>query len=155
MTERRPLPDDFAAESLYAEDAWFVHELVELSEERVRAIMDTTRLGSLVDAQQLVGAHLKHVPGAVAIHTGGTLANLHVVYALGVRPSDGWTGYGTRVREARFPKMGEIGPEAELLATCTKHRFVRGCHFMEYEFEYTQGGEVFFTSSQSAVWHRE
>ena len=155
MSERRPIPADFVHESLYAKDAWFVHELIEVSEERVRAIMDTTKLGPLVDAQNEVGGHQKHVPAAIMIHTTATLANLHVVYALDIRPSDGWAGYGTKVTKARFPTMGEIGPEAELVATCVKHREVRGCHFLDYEFDYSQNGETFFRSQQSCVWHRE
>lgn len=152
--ERRPIPEDFAAESVYTADAWFVHALLEISEERVRGIMDTTRLGALVDAQREIGAHFKHVPAGIAIHTAATLSNLHAVYALGLRPSEGWTGYGTKVEKARFPAMGRIGPEAELRADIVKHRVIRGVHFIDYALEYSQLGEIFFTSRQSAVWRR-
>ncbi len=123
------IPADFEAEALYAPDAWFVHDVLEIDVEagRVVGVIDTTRLGALVEAQRPHPGHHKHLPGAVAIQVTGTLGNLHAVYVLGLRPSQGWVGYGTHVREARFRRMGTIGPpvEAELQATRARRRAER------------------------------
>jgi hypothetical protein len=92
-----PIPDDFAIESMYERDAWFVHDLVEVDRAARRIVggIDTTRLGAFVDAPRAWPTHDKHLPGAVAIQITGTLAQLHGVYVLDMRSTDGWLGYGT------------------------------------------------------------
>lgn len=148
------LPPDFASESLYAPSHWFVHDLVALDREAQRVVgyTDTTRLGPLVDAQIVRPGHPKHVPGAVAIQMTGTLGNLHAAYLLGLRPSEGWAGYGTHIKKASFRRMATIGPPVFATCECTRHRRFRGTWFLDYRFEYVQQGEVFYTSEQTAAW---
>lgn len=148
------LPDDFARESLYAPSHWFVHDLVELDADAQRVVgyTDTTRLGPLVDAQVVRPGHPKHVPGAVAIQITGTLGNLHAAYLLGLRPSEGWAGFGTHIKKAAFRRLATIGPPILATCTCTRHRRFRGTWFLDYDFEYTQEGKVFYTSQQTAAW---
>jgi len=150
------LPDDFHTESLYAPDCWYLHDLVELDRDAQRIVgwTDTTRLGALVDAQQPWPGHPKHVPGAVAIQLTGTLGNLHAAYLLDLRPSQGWVGYGTHLRNARFRKMGQIGPPMISHAVCTRHRNLRGTWFLDYSFTFEQDGEVLYESTQTAAWVR-
>jgi len=150
------LPDDFAEESLYEPDCWYLHDLVELDRDAQRIIgwTDTTRLGRLVDAQRPLPGHPKHVPGAVAVQLTGTLGNLHAAYLLDLRPSRGWIGYGTHLARARFRRMGAIGPPLISIATCTRHRRLRGTWFLEYTFRFEQEGEVVYESEQTAAWVR-
>jgi 3-hydroxymyristoyl/3-hydroxydecanoyl-(acyl carrier protein) dehydratase len=151
-----PLPDDFAAEALYAADAWFVHGLREIdaASRRVVAHMDTTRLGPLVDAQREVSGHQKHVPAAMVIQATGTMGQLYAVYALGLRATEGWSGYGTHIREARFHRMGLIGPPITVSVTATKQRQMMGTWFCEFDFAFVQDGQPVYTSKQSAAWRK-
>lgn len=151
-----PLPPDFADECLYAEDQWFVHDLLELDPQAglVRGRVDTTRLGRLVESQQVRVGHPLHVPGAVMIQITGTLGNLHAVYGLGLRISEGWSGFGTHVRGARFPSLGRIGPPMDVELRATRHRRFRGRHFVDYAYRYEQEGREVYRSEQAAIWFR-
>lgn len=145
--------DDFARESLYAPEAWFIHELLALDEIAgvIRARTDTTRLGFLVDAQRDLPGHARHLPGAVAIQITGTLGQLHATYLLRLRPSDGWVGFGTHLKMARFPSMGVIGPPLDVQATVLRSRAIRGTVFNEYRFAFTQEGRTVYESEQTAA----
>lgn len=149
-----PLPPDFHRECLYAPDQWYVHDLLALDADagHVRARVDTTRLGPLVDAQVVSPGHPRHVPGAVMVQITGTLGNLHAVYALGLRMSEGWSGFGTHVRGARFPSLGRIGPPMEVELRVKRHRRLRGRHFVDYAFRYEQEGREVYHSEQAAIW---
>lgn len=149
-----PIPDDFRHECLYSPDAWYVHDLLEVDETIVRAVCDTTQLGALVDAQRQWPAHPKHMPAAISVQITGTLGIMHAVYGLGMRPTEGWSGFGTHVQGAKFPSMGKIGPEVELVGKITRNRTVRGTVFIDYDFTYTQEGRVVFQSKQTAGWVR-
>ena len=152
-----PLPPDFANESLYGPDAWYVHDLLEIDADAgiVRARVDTTRLGALVEAQNERLGHPRHVPGAIMVQITGTLGNLHAVYVLGLRPSEGWTGFGTQVRTARFPSLGRIGPPLDVELRTARIRRLRGRTFVDYAFRYAQEGREVYLSQQSAIWFRE
>lgn len=150
-------PENFVANALYTPEAWFLHELLEVDREggRVVAQMDTTQLGELVAAQRTETGHARHVPAACVIQSTGVLGNVHSQLILGLAPEEGWYGYGTRIREARFHKMGVIGPPVIATLVADRTRCRRGTWFCEYSFTYTQDGELFYTSSQSAVWLRD
>lgn len=145
--------EQFVRESLYAPEAWFVDELIELDERAgvIRARTDTLRLGFLVDAQRALPGHAKHLPGAVAIQITGTLGQLHATFLLGLRPSDGWVGFGTHLKMARFPRMGTIGPPLDVQATVTRSRTIRHTVFNDYRFEFTQEGHRVYESEQTAA----
>lgn len=149
-----PIPEDFAAESLYAPEAWFVHDVLELDADRVVALVDTTRLGPLVQAQRPWPGHARHFPGAVAIQVTGTLGQLHAIYGMGLRASEGWVGFGTHIHRARFPGMGEIGPPVQAALQATRKRQLRGTWFVDYDFRYTQEGRLIYESTQTAAWGR-
>jgi hypothetical protein len=152
-----PIPFDFEQESLYLPSHWYVHDVIEIDREaqRVVGVVDTTRLGDLVAAQRPWPGHQPHLPGAVAIQVTGTLGNLHAVYVLGLRPTQGWVGYGTHVNRARFWRMGLIGPPILAIATAQRSRQMRGTWFVEYAFRFEQQGEVVYESEQSAAWRRQ
>lgn len=152
-----PLPDDFARELLYAPRSTYVHELVELDTDASRAIalMHTTDLGPLVEDQVVGPSHPKHVPGALMVQATGTLGLLHAVYVLGLRPTEGWGGFGTHMDKVRFRNLGRIGPDVRMEVTATRTRWLRGTCFADYAFTYTQEDQVVFTSTQKAAWVRK
>ena len=152
-----PIPSDFEAECLYDRSAWYMHDVLEIDMEQQRVVieLDTNDLGPLVAAQRQVGGHELHLPGAVMVQMTATLGNLHAVYVLGLRPTEGWHGYGTKIVGARFNSMGRIGPPVIATATATRARQVRGTWFIDYTFEYTQEGEIVYASEQSSVWLRQ
>lgn len=154
LAARVPLPPDFHTECLYGADQWFVHDLLALEPDPVRVVglVDTTKLGPLVDSQVVTPGHPRHVPGAVMVQITGTLGNLHAVYILGLRMSDGWSGFGTHIRGAKFPSIGRIGPPMEVELTVKRQRRFRGRHFVEYAYRYTQEGRDVYLSEQAAIW---
>lgn len=157
LEDALPLPADFEAECLYRPEAWFLHDLIELDADagRVVARCDTTRLGALVDAQIELPAHPKHLPGAVALQITSTLASLHAVYLMDMRPSQGWAGFGTHVHSLRFPRMGRIGPPVDCTLELISRRTLRATVFTRYRFTYRQEGEVVYESEQTAAWVRK
>lgn len=149
-----PLPEDFTAECLYGPDQQYVHDLLEVDREAGRVVgqVDTTRLGPLVDAQRVRPNHPQHVPGAIMVQITGTLGNLHAVYVLDLRPTEGWTGFGVHMKEARFPSIGRIGPPMRVELETLRMRRFRGRHFATYRFRFTQEGRELYLSEQTAVW---
>ncbi|MCB9680947.1 MAG: hypothetical protein H6733_05695 [Alphaproteobacteria bacterium] len=161
MTAPLPLPadavlDDFVHEALYDPSAWFVHRVlaVEPDAQRLVAEMDTTRL-ALVDAQRVVPGHPKHVPAAIAVQATGTLGHLYAVYALGLRTTEGWVGFGTHIHKARWGKMGRIGPPMWMEARCDRTRVLWGTRFCDFSFRFEQDGETVYTSRQTAAWRQD
>lgn len=153
---RPGFPADFASECLYAPSHWFVHELTTLDRAAGRVVgeIDTTQLGGYDAAQRLVGAHEAHVPGAVMIQVTGTLGNLHATYVLGLKVSEGWVGYGTHVKEAKFKRLARIGPRVIASLSEQKRRQWQGAWFLTYAFRFEQEGHVVYESEQTAVWRQ-
>lgn len=151
-----PFPPEFEREALYDPAHWYVHDVLELDADahRVVGLVDTARLGALVEAQRPWPGHERHLPGAIAMQITGTLGNLHAVCVMGLRASEGWVGFGTHVRDARFRKAGLIGPPIRAAAEAHRRRQLRGTWFLDYRFRYEQEGEVVFESEQTAVWTR-
>lgn len=156
MTDLRAFIDDFAPEAMYAPEAWFVHRLlrVDPASRTVEAELDTTAQDALVTAQREVAGHEKHLPAASVIQATGTMGQLYAVYALGLRATAGWSGYGTHIREARFHRMGVVGPPVHITLTCTRQRQMMGAWFCEFDFAFRQGDALVYTSKQSAAWRR-
>lgn len=148
------MPPDFASESLYAPEAWFVHDILDIDPDaqRVRVAIDTERLGAIVDAQRARPGHPKHFPGAIAIQVTGTLGQLHAIYVLGLRPSEGWAGFGATIKKARFPSLGHIGPGVTAECVATKVRQYKGTYHVTYAFTFEQDGKVIYESTQTSAW---
>lgn len=145
--------DDFAGESMYARDAWFLHEILELDTEAKRLVgrLDTTRLGFLVDQQRDWPLHERHLPGAVAVQMTATLGQLYAIHLKGLRASEGWVGFGTHIHKAKFGNLGRIGPPVEAAVTGVRERRLRGTWFLELAFRYTQEGKDLYVSTQTSA----
>jgi hypothetical protein len=150
-----PLPSDYATEAMYAPEAWFVHDLdVFADENRIVGHIDTNKLGTLAAAQRVWPQHPQHFPGAVAIQVTGVLGQLYAVYVLDLRATQGWVGFGTHIKTARFASMGVIGPPVRAHLEATSVRNIRGTIFTRYAFRFEQEDRVIYTSEQTAAWVR-
>jgi len=146
--------EDYANECMYARDAWFIDKILELNPEEKRIIgqLNTEKLTTLVEHQRIWPGHPKHFPGAVAIQMTATLGQLYAIYVLGLRATEGWVGFGTHIKKAKFGALGVIGPTVEAKATCIRARQFRGTWFTDFEFEYTQNSKLLYASTQTAAW---
>lgn len=151
-----PMPADFADESLYGPDAWYIHdvELIDPDANRIVGVLDTTRLTWWADNQRPWAEHPAHVPAAIQIQMTATLAQLHVIYVLGKRSTDGWIGWGTHVKKARFASPALIGPPVIAECIATRVRTIAGTLFCDYAFEYRQEDRVTYQSTQTAAWRQ-
>lgn len=156
MTERNELLEQFAGESLYTPDQWYIDEIVECDEQHVIGICDTSKLVDhpVVLAQRPWPAQPKHIPGAIMVQITGTLGNIHAVFALGLRMSEGWAGFGTNILDAKFRGIGHIGPALRCELKVEETRELRGTRFVTYAFRYQQEGRTVYTSRQRASWLR-
>lgn len=150
------LPADFVRESLYRPEAWYIHdvEVIDVEANRVVGVLDTTRLTWWADSQRPWGEHPAHVPAAVQIQMTATLAQLHVIYVLRKRTTEGWIGWGTHVKRARFGSPALIGPPVVAECVATRVRSITGTLFVDYAFEYRQDDRVTYQSQQTAAWRR-
>lgn len=151
-----PIPEAFAAESLYTPDQWYVHDVLELGEGRVVGVCETESLRAhpLVLAQRSWPNQPKHVPGAVMVQITGTLGNIHAVCVLGLRMSEGWVGFGTNILEAKFRGLGRIGPPLRCELRVEDVRRLEGAVFVTYAFRFRQEDAPIYSSRQRAVFRR-
>jgi len=98
--------------------------------------------------------HPHHVSGALMIHATGILGFAHAFFVLDLRHADGWIGYGTHIHEAKFRRMGRIGPPLELACSATSVRRIKGSILARYQFRFEQDGDLIYEGDQSALWSR-
>ncbi len=148
------IPPDFASECLYTEETWYIRDILELEPEGKRVVVqiDTARMTHLVGSQVVRPGHPRHVPAALMVQLTGTLGNLHAVYGMGCRMSEGWVGYGTGIRNARFPSIGLIGPDFIATMDVTRVRKLGERRFVEYRFNYDQEGRTIYMADHTALW---
>lgn len=150
------MPEAFASESLYTPDQWYVHDILELDAEHVVGVCDTATLvdNPLVVAQRPWPGQPKHVPGAIMVQITGTLGNVHAVFGLGLRMSEGWVGFGTNILTAKFKGLGQLGPPLRCALKVDDQRELGGQLFVTYAFRYEQDGQLVYSSRQRACWGR-
>jgi hypothetical protein len=148
--------DEFRAESLYDEEQWYVHDVLEVDADHVVGICETDALAHspIVAAQRPWPGQPKHVPGIVIVQITGTLGNIHAVLGLGLRMSEGWVGFGTNILEARFRGLGRIGPPLRCELQVVDLRRLEGSLFVTYSFRFSQASTTIYSSRQRAAWRR-
>ncbi|MEO0605150.1 MAG: hypothetical protein AAF211_27215, partial [Myxococcota bacterium] len=117
-------------------------------------LVDTTRLGPIVEAQRVFPGHPPHVPGAVVVQLTATLANLLSAYVLEMPRTEGWVGFGTHIHEARFPSIGQIGPAMQVTCTAVRVRSFRGTTFVRYAYHYVQEGRDVYVAEHTGAWFK-
>jgi hypothetical protein len=96
--------------------------------------------------------HPHHVSGALMVHVTAILGFAHAYFVLDLRHAAGWIGYGTHIHEAKFKKLGEIGPPIELVCTATNVRRIQKSIVARYRFRFMQNGALIYEGDQTAIW---
>jgi hypothetical protein len=148
------IPAEFQSESLYEPEQWYLHDVLELDADHVVGVCDTNAITNspIVAAQRPWPGQPKHVPGMVMVQITGTLGNIHAVFGLGLRMSEGWVGFGTTILEARFRGLGQLGPPLHCELRVDDLRRLEGSLFATYSFRFRQGSTTIYSSRQRAVW---
>lgn len=150
-----PFEPAFLSELLYDPEVLFFDGLLEVNKEasRVKCRMPTLDSMPFTRSQRVhPQKHPRHVAGAVLVHATGMLGCIHTYYVLGLKHSEGWTGYGTHIHSAKFRKL--VPPGEPIIATCTalKTRSGRSRHLVRYGFLFEHEGDVCYESEQTAMW---
>jgi hypothetical protein len=141
----------------YAAEAILIDEILEVDREesRVVARMPTHEKLPLTEHQRVhPERHPLHVAAGVMVHLTGMMGYAHAYYVLDLRKADGWVGFGTNIRDARFGRLVTIGPPLRCECRGTGTRRIRGALYVKYAFRFEQEGEVVYESRQAAVWRR-
>ena len=151
------LDPEFVDDSPYEREALLIDEILEVdaAQSRLLARMPT-HAGLPLTALQRVHPvkHPRHVAAGGIVHATGMLGLAHGYYVLGLRYKDGWIGFGTNIKEARYGRLATVGPPLLLECRGLRTRRLRGGLYVSYGFRFTQEDEVVYESEQAAVWRR-
>lgn len=152
-----PLDPEFVADCLYLPDGLLIDELLEVDREasRIRVRMPTHDALPITRSQRVHPTlHPRHVSGGLMVHMTGVAAFVHFYYVLGLRHSDGWTGYGVRIHEARFKNLA-VPPEPLVLeCTALRTRRIKDTINARYRFVFTQNDKLVYEGEQTALWQK-
>jgi len=151
------LPPEFVADCPYGPGGLLIDDIVSIDRDAnalvasmpTRADFPLTR-----DQRAHPQRHPHHVSGALMIHATGIVGFAHAYFLLELRHADGWIGYGTHIHNARFRRMGRIGPPMTLACKATAVRKIKSAIYARYEFRFEQDGDLVYEGDQSALWSR-
>jgi hypothetical protein len=144
----------FRAELLYDPEVLLLDELLELDPERslVRASLTFDATTPLTAQQRVSKHHPRHLAGGLILHATGSLGFAHAYYLLGLRTSDGWSGYGTHIHRAVFRGLLEPGDRVEAACRATRVRLGEERHVIRYSFDFRREGKRVYEGDQTAMW---
>ena len=150
-----PLDPEFTRDCLYREGGLLLDEVLEVDREAslVRARMPTHAELPITSEQRVDPVlHPRHVSGGLMVHMTGVIAFVHFYYVLDLRHSDGWTGYGVRIHNARFKSLAKVGEPLILECQATRTRRIRESINARYHFRFTQEDRLVYEGDQTAMW---
>jgi hypothetical protein len=149
--------DHFLDTFLYRQEAFLVDEILAMDAEAgvIEARMDTQRKLPFAAAQRTSENHPGHVSGAEIIMITGGLGCLHAWFFHGCRWDEGWAGFGNRIHRADFKRLARIGPPLDLVSRETRRRVGPRRVLLRYEFEFSQAGELVYSSEQTAMFFKD
>jgi 3-hydroxymyristoyl/3-hydroxydecanoyl-(acyl carrier protein) dehydratase len=150
-----PFSPEFLDDMFYDPAVLFFDGIVEIDKaaSRVTCSMPTNQPMPFTDHQRVHPVkHPRHVGGAVMIQLTGNLGFVHAYHLEGLRHGEGWTGFGTHIKNAVFRKL--VTPGSPLICSCTQAKVRRGKGriFSIYRFEFRQDDQLAFESEQMAMW---
>src|SRR5215208_4980355 len=107
------LDPDFVDDSPYGPDALLIDEILVVDRDAslIQARMPThSALPITRDQRTHPVRHPPHVSGGLMVHATGMIGFAHGWYIMDLRHREGWIAYGTHIHEARFRRMGQLGP---------------------------------------------
>jgi hypothetical protein len=150
-----PLDPAFVADCPYLPEGLFIDEIVEVDREASRVVvsMPTHAELPLTRTQRVhPQRHPRHVNGGLMVHMTGIAGFVHAYYVLDLRHSEGWVGYGGRIRAARYHALAEIGEPIRIEVTATQAKIGATRGVARYDFRMSQRDELVYTSDQTAMW---
>jgi hypothetical protein len=96
--------------------------------------------------------HPAHISGGLMIHMTGMVGFVHAYYVLGLRHSEGWIGYGARIRSGRFAALAT--PGEPLVLECRAVQVRRGSAnvLARYAFRFHQNETLIYSGDHTALW---
>jgi 3-hydroxymyristoyl/3-hydroxydecanoyl-(acyl carrier protein) dehydratase len=146
----------FLDELLYDPEVLVLDELLEVDPERslVRATLEVTPELPLTAQQRVSKHHPRHLAGGLILHATGSLGFVHAYYVLGLRTSEGWSGYGTHIHRAVFRGLIEPGDRVEAECRATRVRLGTERHVVRYAFDFRREGKRVYEGDQTAMWFK-
>lgn len=149
------LDPDFVADCPYLADGLFIDEILEVDRDNSRVVVNMPTHAELpLTCTQRVHPrrHPRHVNGGLMVHMTGIAGFVHAYYVLDLRHSEGWVGYGGRIRSARYHNLAEVGPPLRIEVVATQSKIGASKGLARYDFKMSQGDSLIFTSDQTAMW---
>jgi hypothetical protein len=149
------LDPNFVADCPYAPGGMLLDEIVRVdrSDQVLVARMPTHEELPITREQRAHPVrHPRHVSGGLMVHMTGIVAFAHAYYVLDLRHSDGWIGYGARIRAARFHALAHPGEPLHLECKALDVRLGARSTLARYAFRFVQGDTLIYTSDQTAMW---
>jgi 3-hydroxymyristoyl/3-hydroxydecanoyl-(acyl carrier protein) dehydratase len=149
-------PQEFIDELLYDPEVLILDELLEVDPEQslVRATLKVTPDLPLTAQQRVSANHPRHLAGGLILHATGSLGFVHAYYVLGLRTSEGWSGYGTHIHRAVFRGLIEPGDRVEAACRATRVRLGSERHVVRYAFDFRRDGKRVYEGDQTAMWFK-
>lgn len=150
-----PLPPEFVSDALYGLDGLLIDEIltVDHAQNLVRVRMPVHEGLPITSTQKVhPDRHPRHVSGGLMVHMTGVVAFVHFYFIMGLRHSEGWTGYGVRMHEARFHALADMSAPLVLECRSTDRPRVRSKFLQRYEFKFTQNDKLVYEGDQTAIW---
>lgn len=151
------LDPDFVADCPYEPEAILIDDVLEVDREKslIVASMPThDRLPLTAHQRVHPERHPRHVAAGAMIHLTGMLGYAHAYFVLDLRGSDGWVGYGTNIKDARYGRLATIGPPLRVSCWANRVRRLRDNLYVKYGFKFEQDGTIVYESEQAAVWRQ-
>ncbi|MEO8705373.1 MAG: hypothetical protein ABI867_35345 [Kofleriaceae bacterium] len=152
-----PLPPEFVADCPYGPGGILLDDITRIDRETstIVATMPTHPDMPITREQRAhPERHPAHVSGGLIIHVTGILGFAHAYFLHDIRHADGWIGYGTHIHDARFKKLGRIGPPITMQCMQTMKRMIKGAIIGRYKFRFEQDGGLIYEGDQSALFTR-
>jgi hypothetical protein len=144
----------FLEHFFYSPDAFLISEITQEDAKsgEIRAVCKAGTAWLVAPYQRGSEAkHPRHISGGDLVMLTGSLGSLHAYFFHDCKWHDGWVGFGNRIEKAEFHNLGRIDLPLELFSKEVKVRRGAKRTLISYEFRFTQGDKLIYTSQQTAL----
>ncbi|HSI03790.1 MAG TPA: hypothetical protein VLC93_04915 [Myxococcota bacterium] len=122
----------------------------------MQARVDTTRHMHYTSEQRGDPTlHPRHVNGGDLLTITGNLGCLHAYFFHGCRWDEGWVGFGAKIYRADFKNLALLGPPLLCRSVEMQKKRLSDRLIVRFDFEFTQGDKLIYTSEQSAIFTKD
>jgi hypothetical protein len=146
--------NEFLETYFYATEAFFIDE-INSAHPNTGEIFATCRAHTnwIMSSRQRgrTDWHPRHISGGDLIMVTATLGSLHAYFFHSCKWKDGWIGFGSRIENAEFHKLGRVDLPLELHSKEIKQRCGAKRTLISFEFQFSQEGKLIYSSQQTAL----